>query len=123
MQARQVTAHFYFGALTQARRASKLVAGATSKPAEMPKGARYFLADDLMSGFGIDGDGTLIGVFSLIKGRGEGMVTHAIKSGARKLDCFDGFLPGYYERFGFVETERVPNWTQGEPDVVFMALA
>jgi hypothetical protein len=51
------------------------------------------------------------------------MVQSAIERGASKLDCFDGFLPAYYERFGFVETERVPNWTPGEPDVVFMSLA
>jgi hypothetical protein len=42
--------------------------------------------------------------------------------GASKLDCFDGFLPEYYKQFGFLETERVANWTAGEPDVVFMSL-
>ncbi|MFE4451437.1 hypothetical protein [Streptomyces sp. NPDC056796] len=117
-----VTPHLYRGALTQARRISKRIAHATSKPNEMPKDARYFLADDLMSGFGIDRDGTLIGVYSLIKGRGEVMVADAIKAGADKLDCFDGFLPEYYARFGFKETARYENWTAGEPDVVLMAL-
>ncbi|MGW4158714.1 hypothetical protein [Streptomyces sp. NPDC004788] len=50
------------------------------------------------------------------------LVRAAIAHGAHLLDCFDGFLPTYYRGFGFVETERIPNWTPGQPDVVFMAL-
>lgn len=122
MKTYPTTSFMYRGALTQARRISKRIADATSKPTEMPRDARYFLADDLMSGFGIDRNGALIGVYSLIRGRGEGLVTEAIKAGANKLDCFDGFLPDYYAQFGFEETERLPNWTPGDPDVVFMAL-
>lgn len=118
------TSHrIYTLALGQARKASPRIADATSKPSEMPKNARYFVTADLRTGFGVDADGTLIGLFSLVKGRGEVMVNAAIENGARKLDCFDGFLPEYYRRFGFVETERVANWTPGEPDVVFMELA
>ncbi|MFF3249721.1 hypothetical protein ACFYWP_01645 [Actinacidiphila glaucinigra] len=111
----------YTMALGMARKQSRRIAESTSKPGEMPTGARYFVTSDLRSGFGIDADGTLIGLFSLVKGRGEELVWGAVDRGASKLDCFDGFLPKYYERFGFVETERVANWTPGEPDVVFMA--
>lgn len=115
--------HEYTAALSFARLESERIAQATSKPQEMPRGARYYLTDDFQSGFGVANDGTLIGLFSTVKGRGEGLVWDAVThQGADKLDCFDGFLPEYYKRFGFVETERVPNWTVGEPDVVFMSV-
>lgn len=113
----------YAAALDFARLISPRIAEATSKPQEMPTDARYYLTSDFQSGFGVVGDGTLVGLFSTVKGRGQEMVWDAVLHfGAEKLDCFDGFLPGYYKQFGFVETERVPNWTSGEPDVVFMAL-
>ncbi|MFJ3775240.1 hypothetical protein ACIPX0_26440 [Streptomyces sp. NPDC090075] len=112
----------YLGALRQARRISERIADATSAPEEMPHEARYFITDDFRSGFGVTHDGTFIGLFSLVKGRGGDLVEAAITQGGRKLDCFDGFLPDYYRQFGFVETERVANWTAGEPDVVFMAI-
>ncbi|MEU6056969.1 hypothetical protein [Streptomyces sp. NPDC047097] len=113
----------YKAALRSARAASNRVASATSRPAEMPDDARYFLTEDRQAGFGVTADGSLIGLFSLVKGRGEELVSSAKARGARLLDCFDGFLPLYYRGHGFVETERLPNWTPGEPDVVFMALA
>lgn len=113
----------YTAALDWARHSSERIAEATSAPHEMPRGARYYLTADFRSGFGVASDGTLIGLFSLVKGRGTDMVWDAVlHKGATKLDCFDGFLPDYYKQFGFVETERVANWTPGEPDVVFMAL-
>ncbi|AKY03455.1 hypothetical protein FDI80_gp73 [Streptomyces phage Aaronocolus] len=115
----------FAAALGNARAVSARVADATSAPKDLPSerdGARYFLTEDLQSGYGVDGEGTLIGVFSLVKGRGESLVWDAVLfKGAHKLDCFDGFLPTYYKRFGFVETYRVANWTPGEPDVVFMS--
>ncbi|MFG2923903.1 hypothetical protein ACGFYA_20645 [Streptomyces sp. NPDC048305] len=112
----------YTAALGWAREESSRIAEATSKPSEMPRGSRYYLTPDFRSGFGVAQDGTLIGLFSRVKGRGESLVWDAVNhKGATKLDCFDGFLPEYYKRFGFIETERVSNWTPGEPDVVFMA--
>ncbi|MFF7800230.1 hypothetical protein [Streptomyces olivaceus] len=113
----------YTAALDWARHSSERIARATSAPAEMPREARYYLTSDFQSGFGVAKDGTLIGLFTLVKGRGTDMVwTAVLHKGALKLDCFDGFLTDYYKQFGFMETERVPNWTQGEPDVVFMSL-
>ncbi|MEU7400067.1 hypothetical protein [Streptomyces sp. NPDC044948] len=112
----------YKAALRSARAGSDRIAAATSKPSEMPEDARYFLTDDGQAGFGVTPDGTLIGLFSRVKGRGEELVNAAIREGAHLLDCFDGFLPSYYQGFGFIETERVANWTPGEPDVVFMSL-
>ncbi|WP_432006324.1 hypothetical protein [Streptomyces parvus] len=113
----------YALALHVARQDSERIAAMTSDPSEMPDDARYYMTDDFRSGFGVAADGSLIGLFSLVKGRGEALMLDAVThKGAAKLDCFDGFLPDYYKQFGFVETERVPNWTPGEPDVVFMAL-
>jgi hypothetical protein len=54
-------------------------------------------------------------------GYGSRLVGDALHNGAEVLDCFDGFLPEFYARHGFVETSREPNWTPGEPDVVYMA--
>ncbi|ATI18860.1 acetyltransferase [Streptomyces phage Diane] len=113
----------YTAALAFARRGSERIAEATSRPEEMPRGARYYLTSDFQSGFGVASDGTLIGLFSTVKGRGDALISDAVThKGATRLDCFDGYLPELYKRHGFVETERVPNWTAGEPDVVFMAL-
>ncbi|MET9861979.1 hypothetical protein ABZY93_22180 [Streptomyces smyrnaeus] len=119
----RTTRRYYGMALAAARATSELIASATSKPDEMPTGARYFLSWDLRSGYGVTREGTLIGLFSVERGRGHDMVKDAIANGADNLDCFDGFLPDYYRQYGFVETDRVPNWTQGEPDVVFMGLS
>ena len=54
-------------------------------------------------------------------GYGSRLVGDALHNGAEVLDCFDGFLPEFYARHGFVEVTREPNWTPGGPDVVFMA--
>ncbi|WJN63012.1 hypothetical protein [Streptomyces phage phiScoe25] len=113
----------FAAALSSARSQSSLIADATSDPSEFPSSYAFYLSEDGLSGLGVAGDGTLVGVFSLVKGRGEDMIWEAILHyGADRLDCFDGFLPDYYKRFGFAEYERVANWTAGEPDVVFMRL-
>ncbi|MFE9924290.1 hypothetical protein ACFYQA_22730 [Streptomyces sp. NPDC005774] len=113
----------YIAALDWARSGSERIANATSAPEEMPRSANYYLTSDFQSGFGVEKDGTLIGLFSTVKGRGGDLVWAAVlHKGADRLDCFDGFLPAYYKQFGFIETERAANWTPGEPDVVFMAL-
>lgn len=54
-------------------------------------------------------------------GYGSALAESAVENGAQVLDCFDGFLPAFYERFGFREYRRDANWTPGGPDVVFMA--
>lgn len=83
----------------------------------------YFLTDDVRSGFGVTPDGTLVGLFSLERGRGEDLVSQATEEGACLLDCFDGFLPSFYARLGWTEVAREANWTPGAPDIVFMARA
>ena len=116
------TAHRqYLDALESARHQSDLIAAATSAPADMPHGARYFLSADGRSGYGVTSEDALIGVFSLDRGRGDALVAGAVAHGARHLDCFDGYLPTLYARHGFVESRRESNWTPGGPDVVYMS--
>jgi hypothetical protein len=114
--------HYLFTlALAQARRESTKVETATSHPDELDPSSTYYLTDDLLSGFGVTTDGTLVALFSLVPGRGTDLLAQSVNKGACTLDCFDGFLPTYYARHGWVETSRIANWTEGEPDVVFMA--
>jgi hypothetical protein len=60
------------------------------------------------------------------------IIPAAIQYGARKLDCYSGFLDSMYARFGFspvaklaFDTRFAPNsWNYekyGKPDIVFMA--
>lgn len=116
-----VDAYVYLYAMADARNSSELIATNTIEVRDLPSTARYFLSVDGKSGYGIDSVGTLIGLFSLVKGRGRPMVVEAVERGARSLNCFDGYLPGLYGSAGFVEYAREPNWVPGEPDLVYMA--
>lgn len=119
----QVSSAEYEAAFQAARDASVLVRGATSPAEDVVRDAReFYLTTDGKSGFAIGPDGTLMGLFSLTRGRGDLLVRQAVELGARRLDCFDGYLPGLYSRHGFVEYDREPNWTPGGPDVVYMTL-
>jgi hypothetical protein len=71
---------------------------------------------------------------SNMKGIGKELVMDAIVRGGRTLDCFDGFLPKYYKKFGFEVTGRdkfnpkfsSPHWNtkeHGKPDVVYMKMS
>ncbi len=86
------------------------------------EGARFFLSTANRAGYCVKGDGELVLVHSLDKGRGDAIVTDAIANGATFLDCFDGYLPTLYGRHGFVEWHREANWDADGPDVVFMEL-
>lgn len=107
-------------ALRQARKYSFLIDEMTSDPDDMPATARYVLSEDGLSGYGVTMAGTLIGLFSRVKGRGDELVTNAKGDGAKLLDCFDGYLTTLYARHGFTEYDRKPNWQAGAPDVVYM---
>jgi hypothetical protein len=116
-----VTRALFLSALTTARYARSRVGDATSAPEDIGDGT-FYLSDDGLSGYGVTTDGTLVGVFSLAKGRGDAIVSDAISHGARSLDCFDGYLVKLYARHGFTVTKREANWTHGEPDVCYMNL-
>lgn len=82
------------------------------------EGTRYYVNG--WAGFAIRPDGELVLVHAWGKGHGDHLMTSAIAFGATRLDCFDGYLPTFYARHGFVEDRRESNWTPGEPDIVFM---
>lgn len=111
-----------FGHVFEGARLHTMIAEATSE-FEPSEGALYALAVDGLSGYAVRADGELTNVFSVERGRGDGIVTSALSSGAVYLDCFDGYLPEFYARHGFEVNARVPNWTPGEPDVVYMSLS
>jgi hypothetical protein len=116
-----IAEHGYFArAFESARRDSELVKGATS-PFSHVDGTIYVLTLDKRSGFAVRPDGELVLVFSTVKGRGSHLVEHARHLGATHLDCFDGYLVRFYAEHGFERVTSLPNWTPGEPDVVFMA--
>lgn len=98
-----------------------MIAESTSE-FEPSDGADYRLAVDGLSGFVVRSDGELTNVFSVERGRGDAIMADALAAGAVYLDCFDGYLPTFYARHGFVEAQRVANWTPGAPDVVYMSL-
>ncbi len=92
----------------------------TVHPMEFYKESKTFLSPDKKSGFAISPSGELTNVFSTEKGRGNHIVSQAIKEGAKHLDAFEGHLTDLYGRHGFKEYHRKPNWTPGGPDVVYM---
>ena len=90
------------------------------------------LNHDHTAGIAVDPAGDVQNVFNNEgpKGSGTKAMISAIMRGGRTLDCYDGYLPGFYAQFGFVETGRMTfnsefahGWKTGDdtPDVVFMA--
>lgn len=86
------------------------------------EGMRAYQSIDESAGFVISPDNEIKWVASIKPGMGKAAMRAAIEEGGEWLSCFDGFLPEFYERFGFEVVKREPNWTEGEPDVVWMAL-
>lgn len=121
-----VTRNTFIDAYAKARDTSELVRNATSSEQEIyeghTKGDMYFIGPNGHYGFVVRKSGELVALFSLLRGIGRYLVGFAIEHGARKLDCFDGYLVKLYSSHGFEEVKRVPNWTEGEPDVVYMQL-
>jgi hypothetical protein len=107
-------------AITIAQGLNDKVREATSDANSFPERGRYYLSTDFKSGFGITDVGELVGVFSTEKGRGDRLISEAKRLGAKRLDCFEGYLTDFYARHGFREVYREANWTEGEPDVVYM---
>jgi len=87
-------------------------------------------------GYALKPDGDLVSVFNQgkIKGAGAEMVLEAMDKGAKKLDCFDGFLSTnfYRDKLGWKPTGYSDKWNEmyapknwdykkyGTPDVVYM---
>jgi len=85
------------------------------------------------AGYAVRPDGYAGSLFNntQVPGLGAEMIVDAALHGANHGDCFDGFLPEYYKKFGMVEVKRdkwddkyaPENWDYGKygkPDVVYM---
>lgn len=88
----------------------------------VPNEVACYLSEDSLSGFGIAPDGEIVGVFAKGNVRGKDCIKAAALIGGKHLNCFDGRLSQYYSKRGFKVYKREPNWTQGQPDVVYMSL-
>lgn len=106
---------------------------ASALRADELQGARCFLTPDGLSGFAIQPDGMLVGLFSFVRGRGARLVRQAVLRGARCLECYaKSELVGLYESNGFrivechaFDADLAPlGWEQGPlrfcPDYVRM---
>lgn len=107
----------------------------TKSTAEDLKNHKIILSVDGKVGAVVSPEGDIQNVFNNggPKGAGQDALYEAIRQGGTHLDCFDDYLPGLYNNFGFEETGRMKfnrdyapeGWDYdkyGEPDVVFMAL-
>lgn len=82
---------------------------------------RCFLSADGLTGFAVAPDGDLQSMFNVgPAGRGHVAIELAALEGAKTLDCFEPFLPTYYEAHGWVVDRREDNWTPGGPEVAYM---
>jgi hypothetical protein len=129
----------YNSDMTAAMAENKFSPQVEIKSAEDLAQANLFRTSD-GSGFAIKPDGDVVAVFaspSEPKGGSYAMLQAAVQAGGKKLDAFDTFLPGIYERVGFRPVARLPwnedyapagwdkevfkKYNNGEPDVVFFA--
>lgn len=119
-----VTRRTYLANYGAARGLSSRIRENTSSLAELAAldemETTYFLTSDRHSGFVVS-NGHISGLFSTVKGRGDFLVSMAIRAGGRRLDCLDGYLTDFCGRHGFTVVDRSANWSEGEPDVVIMA--
>jgi len=86
---------------------------------------KLFLAmegNTVTGGFGVL-NGELIGLFAWPGTWGVWLLHRAMGEGATRLNCFDGFLPEYYAKYGWREVRREPNYEAGGPDVIYMEYA
>lgn len=104
----------------------------TPYTAEELKDYRLFLNKEGV-GYALSPSGDMIGVFnnSSTPGAGREAIVHGISNGAKTLDAIGGYLPEYYNQFGFVEEKRLPwedkyapkGWNYekyGRPEIVFL---
>lgn len=90
---------------------------------ELQKAKMVVLDSQKKAGYVLKRNGELANIFNKgKKGKGKYLLINAIENGARQLDCFDSKLVNYYKQFGFIEYKREKNWTENNPDVVFMKL-
>ena len=83
----------------------------------------FYKFEDGRGGFVISRDNEILALHSNNKGDGNVLVWEAKQRGGTNLNCFDiPHLIKLYERHGFKEVKREPNWIDGGKDVVYMVL-
>lgn len=89
---------------------------------ETYEGYDCWLSRDGKAGFAVSPDQELTNVFSLAKGYGQFLMAFATREyDLLHLNCLAGnHLEKFYGAHGFEVARREPNWTAGEPEVVFM---
>ena len=91
---------------------------------ELKEDYTCFLSPDYLTGYLVSHEGDLSNVFNIgPAGRGVAAVAHAVRHGAKTLDCFEPFLPAWYARQGWQATHSEDNWTPGGPAVTYMEYA
>jgi hypothetical protein len=100
---------------------------------------KLFLVNAGAAGMAVK-EGDIVSVFKnpdmarkdLIERINNVLLVEALKNGGERLDCFDGFLPELYARFGFTPVARLgfnddfapEHWNfdrDGRPNIIFMA--
>lgn len=113
--------NWYIAYITNCEQSEKIRSSCATAEEISLVATRFYLFEDDRGGFALSADGELLGLHSLNKGDGNCLVWEAVQRGAVKLNCFNiPHLIDLYNRYGFKETHREPNWNVGEPDVIFM---
>ena len=120
----QVTGKEFQASLKRVQDKYSHIKQATTPWNEIDLSSNFYIAGyPAFMGYAVSENGELTSVFSSIKGKGDTIMQDAIQNGAKHLDCFDGYLPSFYQRHGFKEVRRELNWTTGQPDIIYMERA
>lgn len=120
----QVTGKEFQASLKRVQDKYPQIKQATTPWNEIDLASNFFIAGyPAFMGYAVSENGELTSVFSCVKGKGDAIMQDAIQNGAKHLDCFDGYLPTLYKKYGFREVKRELNWTAGQPDIIYMERA
>jgi len=92
--------------------ASKRGAFLTPYTPEELSSMKLFKLNGYNIGFAIKSDGDIVSVHNNagVRGAGTALMTAAVRNGGSKLDHFDGFLTGFYDKNGFSKVVHVDAW-------------
>lgn len=96
----------FLHSLTSGKRSEMLTPYSAGELAKM----HLFKVRDYNAGFAIKSDGDIVAVHNNtgVGGIGGELIKAAKRNGGVKLDHFDGFLTGFYEKFGFKVVSHEP---------------
>lgn len=96
----------FLASLTSGKRSEMLTPYSAGELSKM----HLFKAQGSNAGFAIKSDGDIVAVHNNtgVGGIGGELIKAAKRNGGVKLDHFDGFLTGFYERFGFKVVSHEP---------------